>query len=156
MWMARLYLTIIIFGIIGGAGWFAYSYYKDSQERIAVLTSNNAKLETAVKTSEETIASLEKNAKALTEQLNEINEAYANIRRQNQRLAQRLSQIDLGLAAQDNPEQIGAAVNKGTANVQRCFELLSGAELNQKEKEAPDAETFNKECPWLWPGYSSK
>jgi len=47
--MARLYLTIIIVGIIGGFGWFGYKYYVDTQTRIGVLTANNAKLETAQK-----------------------------------------------------------------------------------------------------------
>ncbi len=47
--MARLYLTIIIVGIIGGFGWFGYKYYVDTQTRIGILTANNAKLETAQK-----------------------------------------------------------------------------------------------------------
>ena len=47
--MARLYLTIIIVGIIGGFGWFGYNYYVDTQTRIGILTANNAKLETAQK-----------------------------------------------------------------------------------------------------------
>ena len=104
--MARLYLAIIIFGIIGGVGWFGYQYYVTTQNAIRTLTANNVKLETAVKTSEDTIAGMVRDAEELTNQLNFINEQYASIRRQNQRLAERLSNIDLGLAAQDAPEKM--------------------------------------------------
>jgi chromosome segregation ATPase len=34
-------------------------YYKDTQQRIAILTENNAKLETAIEISEESIATLQ-------------------------------------------------------------------------------------------------
>ena len=154
--MARLYLAIIIFGIIGGVGWFGYQYYVTSQNTIRTLTANNAKLETAVATSENTIASMERSAEELTNQLNFINEQYASIRRQNQRLAERLSNVDLGLAAQDAPDKIGPAVNAGTKNAGRCFEILSGSLLTEEERNAPDEITFNKECPWLWPGHSTE
>jgi seryl-tRNA synthetase len=30
----RIYLGIILCGVIGGAGWFAYNYYVDTQTRI--------------------------------------------------------------------------------------------------------------------------
>ena len=43
----RIYLTIIIAGILGVVGWFAYQYYVETQNAIRQLTANNAKLETA-------------------------------------------------------------------------------------------------------------
>jgi hypothetical protein len=36
-----------------------YWYYNDTQERIAILNENNAKLETAVAISEETVSTLQ-------------------------------------------------------------------------------------------------
>ena len=42
-------------GVIGGVGYGGYMYYKDTQERIAILTENNAKLEVAAQLQEETI-----------------------------------------------------------------------------------------------------
>lgn len=47
--MTRLYIGIIIALLISGVGWFVWQYYVDTQTRIAVLTANNAKLETAQK-----------------------------------------------------------------------------------------------------------
>ena len=47
---ARLYLLIIVLGVLGGVGWFGYQYYVNTQNAIRTLTANNAKLETAHKT----------------------------------------------------------------------------------------------------------
>ena len=51
----RIYGTIIIVGILGVVGWFAYQYYVETQNAIRQPTSNNAKLE-AKKYYEESIA----------------------------------------------------------------------------------------------------
>ena len=64
--MIKVYLFLIIMGVLGAAGFAGYLYYKDTQQRIATLTANNAKLETAVQISEDSVALLqndiEKNA----------------------------------------------------------------------------------------------
>ena len=46
-------------GVIGAVGYGGYLYYKDTQQRIATLTENNAKLETAIQISEESVATLQ-------------------------------------------------------------------------------------------------
>jgi hypothetical protein len=48
--LARVYLVIIVLGVLGGVGWFGYQYYVSTQNAIKTLTANNAKLETAHKT----------------------------------------------------------------------------------------------------------
>ena len=53
--MIKIYLFLIIMGAIGGVGYGGYMYYKDTQERISILTDNNAKLEVAAQMQEETI-----------------------------------------------------------------------------------------------------
>ena len=57
--MIKVYLFLIIMGVLGAVGYGGYMYYKDTQSRIATLTANNAKLETAVQISEESIATLQ-------------------------------------------------------------------------------------------------
>ena len=47
--MIKLYAMLIIIAVLGGVGYGGYAYYKDSQQRIATLTSNNAKLNQASK-----------------------------------------------------------------------------------------------------------
>ena len=57
--MIKVYLFLIIMGVIGAVGFGGYLYYKDTQKRITTLTANNAKLETAVQISEESVAILQ-------------------------------------------------------------------------------------------------
>ena len=57
--MIKVYLFLIIMGVLGAVGFGGYLYYKDTQQRIATLTENNAKLETAIQISEESIALLQ-------------------------------------------------------------------------------------------------
>ena len=149
-------LAIVMFMLLLGAGGIGYWYYNDTQERLAILTSNNAKLNTAVELNEQTISSLEQDYAKASSELATLNEQYISIRRQNQELANKLQQIDLTAAAIANAEGIERAVNRGTLNAGRCFELLSGAELNEKERNAENGIAFNKECPWLYDDYRSR
>ena len=149
-------LAIVMFLLLLGAGGIGYWYYNDTQARMAILQENNAKLNTAVELNEQTISSLENDYAKASDELASLNEAYTAIRRQNQRLADKLQEIDLTAAAIANAESIEKAVNRGTVNAGRCFELLSGAELNDKERTAKNGIAFNKECPWLYDTYKSR
>ena len=139
--------------VMGGIG---YWYYNDTQERMAILQENNAKLEIAVETNEAALESLEASYASAQNELSSLNEAYTSIRRQNQELADKLQQIDLTAAAIANAAGIERAVNRGTENASRCFELLSGAELTEKERTAQNGIAFNKECPWLYDDYRAR
>jgi chromosome segregation ATPase len=153
--MIRIYFFLFLILIIGSASAAGYKYYVTTQETIRILTENNTKLEIAVQTNEEAIDSLQKSYAAATAENKRINEEYASIRRQNNELSKKLESIDLTAAALNNPESIQTAVNKGTENAARCFELLSGAELNERERNSEDERSFNKECPWLYDYYKS-
>lgn len=143
---AILFVVILVMGGIG------YWYYTDTQKIIKVLTENNAKLELAVATNEETINSLQADYALMAQENNRLNEAYTEIRRQNNRLSSKLADMDLGLLAAEKPDSIERAINRGTVNALRCYELLSGDQLTEEEQNAETGEDFNKECPWLWPG----
>ena len=138
--------------VMGGIG---YWYYNDTQERMAILQENNAKLEMATQLQEEAIESLQADYALAQEENVRINQAYAEIRRQNARLSDKLADMDLGLLAAEKPDSIERAINRGTENAGRCFEILSGSPLTEEEKNAENDIAFNKECPWLWPGPST-
>lgn len=146
-------LFFIIMSVMAGVG---YWYYNDTQSRMAILQSNNAKLEIAVQTNEAALESLQENYASAQNEITTLNSAYQAIRRQNTKLADKLQKIDLESAAIANAEGIERAVNTGTENAGRCFELLSGAELDEKEKNAKNEISFNKECPWLYNDYKSR
>ena len=144
-------ISKILIGILIPVSIACYFLFNEN----TLLKENAIKLESAVLLNEEALESLQADFAASQVELENINKEYASIRRQNKQLADKLQQIDLTAAAQSNPEGIEKAVNRGTENSARCFELLSGAELTEKERSATDGITFNKECPWLWPGVST-
>ena len=71
--MIKLYGIIILVAILGGVGYGAKYYYNTTQNTIATLRDNNAKLEVANKTNTETINQMvadNQRLNALTDQLN--------------------------------------------------------------------------------------
>lgn len=140
--------------MLGMAGAF-YWYYQDSQARIQTLSENNAKLETAVEMNEQTIDSLEQSFRESREELRRVNEEFAAIRRQNDVLAEKLERHDLGVLGNAKPGLVERVVDSATDKTNRCFEILSGAELTEEEKNAETGQEFNSECPWLFEPSSS-
>ena len=65
--MAKIYLMIIVLGIVSSVGYAAKSYYEWSQETITTLRENNVKLKGAAETLQATVekmtADAEKNEK---------------------------------------------------------------------------------------------
>ena len=89
-------IMLIVMFVLGGAG---YWYYKDSQDRIRILTENNAKLDTAVKLNEETIGTMKRDFDRVQGEIKQTNEEFSRIRAQNQVLAEKLERHDLGQTA---------------------------------------------------------
>jgi hypothetical protein len=143
---AYLIMGAIMVTMCGGF----YLYYKDSQNRIAILQENNAKLEVAVKTNEEAIASMKQDMAAANAELTRVNEAFAAVREQNRQLTNKLAEHDLGVLGAKKPALVERVINGASDKAARCFELLSGADLTDGEKNAKDGKAFNSECPWLF------
>jgi hypothetical protein len=134
-------------------GGIFYWYYTDTQERMAILNENNAKLEIAVQINEGAVKQLQVDHKKANEELGKVNNEFVDIRRQNQVLSEKLSEHDLGTLAEQKPGLVEKIINTATAKANKCFERVSGAKLTDKEKEATDGKTFNSECPWLFDRY---
>ena len=93
-----------------------------------------------------------------------MNESYAEIRRnfdslerdfkdissKNNELLERLSKHDIGALAYSKPNLVENIVNNASSKALRCFEIMSGAPLTNKERNASNAKEFNSECPWLF------
>jgi septal ring factor EnvC (AmiA/AmiB activator) len=148
--MGSIKLLLIVFVISAAGG--GYMYVSNLQKNLMIAQANAAKLETAVQLNEQTITSLREDYAKINQELTRINNEFAETRRQNNVLKDKLANVDLGMLAQTKPDSIERAINRGTVNAGRCFEILSGAPLTDQEKEATDGKSFNKECPWLWPG----
>lgn len=135
-----------ILAVTAGAFW----YYTSTQDAITALKNNNAALSSAVSLNEQTIASLTADYTRANTQLEQLNKQFAETREQNSLLVDKLAKHNLAVLAYSKPALVEKLINQGTANSARCFELLSGAKLTNKEKEAKNGKSFNNECPWLW------
>ena len=144
-------MALISFVMAGAFYW----YYNDTQERMAILNSNNAKLEVAIQISEDAVTSLQESYAKANEELTKVNSEFASIRQQNRVLSDKLGRHDIGNLAENKPGLVERVINGASLKAGRCFELLSGAPLTDKEKEAENGESFNSECPWLFDNYSS-
>lgn len=132
-----------------------YWYYNDTQERLRILNANNAKLETAIQISEDAVTSLQQSYAQANEELTKVNSEFSAIRQQNRVLSDKLGRHDIGNLAENKPGLVERVINGASIKAGRCFELLSGSPLTDKEKEAENGKSFNSECPWLFDTYSS-
>jgi hypothetical protein len=56
--MVRVYIMIVLLGLVGGAIYGTKHYYDSTQAKIEQLSKENAMLDTAIRTNESTIASM--------------------------------------------------------------------------------------------------
>jgi hypothetical protein len=139
-------LAAVMFLLMVAMGGGVYWYYNDTQERIAILTENNAKLETAVQTNEEALASQRASFAAMQAENSRLQTQFAAISDRNRALENRLSRHDIGAAAVAKPEMTERVLNGATKNAQRCLEILSGAPLTEAETSATKPSEINPEC----------
>lgn len=135
----------------------AYYYYSTTQIRIATLIENNAVLEennkqlaTANEQNLKTIDDLQTSYQRVQEQFTQVQSEFQVIRLQNRELRERLGRHELDALAAARPELVERTINNASEDALRCFELLSGTPLTEKERNARTAVQANSECPWFF------
>jgi len=135
----------------------AYFYYSTTQSRIAILTENNATLTANVQTitdaneqNIQTIDDLQVSYEKVQEDFSRVQSEFQTVRSQNNELRERLGRHELDALASAKPVLVERTINNASINAMRCFELLSGATLNEKERNAENERQFNSECPWIY------
>ena len=125
--MLKIYMLIVVVGLVGGVVYGGYYYYKDTQSRIQTLTENNAKLETAKAIQDQTIDTLiadrekfDKLNKELQVKLDKAND-YKNT------LIDKLRKHDLAKLSMKKPGMTEKRINNGTKKLFRSLESLTGA-----------------------------
>ena len=139
-------LAIVFFFLMCGTAGAGYLYYQETQERIAILTENNAKLETAVETNEQALAAQTAAFAQMQEENQRLQKEFAEISDRNRALENRLSRHDIGASGVAKPTLTEKVLNNATANAQRCMEIFSGAPLTDKELSATKPSEINPEC----------
>ena len=141
-------IGILIAGLAVCAG--GYFYVKNLQASLDTAKMEIAGLNMAVQINEETVKSLQNDNKRLQTENKKLNDRFAEIRAQNQVLADKLERHDIGLLGFAKPKLVEKIIDNASKKAGRCFELLSGANLTEKEKNATTGKKFNSECPWLF------
>ena len=117
--MARLYLVIIVLGVLGGVGYGAWQYYNDTQQRIQTLAENNAKLETALETSEKSINAMREQAAQTAVLTKRLQEDLQKAEQYGDNLRTRLRQLDLLADAIADAKNLEGRMNGATAKLWR-------------------------------------
>jgi len=139
-------LALVMFVLMCAMGGGAYWYYNDTQERIAILTENNAKLESAVATNEQALAAQTAAFESMQVENAKLQKEFKDINDRNDALERRLSRHDIGAAALARPDSTERVLNNATKNAQRCLEIMSGSTLTEKELSATKPSEINPEC----------
>jgi aminopeptidase-like protein len=123
----KLYILVVVVGLVGGSVYGAYYYYKDSQDRIRILTENTAKLETAKKMQDQTINIMIEDREKFAELNKELqlNLSKANVYKD--KLIGKLRKHDLAKLSLRKPRLVEKKINAGTKKLFRSLEVLSGA-----------------------------
>jgi len=125
--MLKIYVMIVVIGFVGGSVYGAYYYYKDSQQRIQVLTENTAKLETAKLIQDDTINTLIEDREKFAELNKELGLKLDAANVYKDVLIGKLRKHDLANLSLKKPGLVEKKINNGTAKLFRSLETISGA-----------------------------
>lgn len=123
--MLKVYLFLVVVGLVGGVCYGGYYYYKDTQERIQALAANNAKLTVAKQMQDETINTMiedrekfESLNKELQAKLDKAN-SYKDV------LIGKLRKHNLVVLSLKKPALVEKRINNGTKKLLRSLEEIS-------------------------------
>ena len=126
--MLKIYILILVLGLLGGVGYGAYYYYTDTQARIAILTENSAKLEQAASTQKQTIDVLIADAAKFNELNRELNTKLEAANDYKNTLIDKLRKHDLAKLSLKKPGLVEKTINRGTKKLFESFEEISAIE----------------------------
>ena len=123
--MLRIYGLIVVLGLLAGIGYGAYYYYNDTQQRLATLRDNNAKLEVANKQNQETIKMMKENYEKQTKLNNELSAKLKDAEVYGNELRKKLSKIDLPAASLNRPKETEERINNASQKVLDMLESIT-------------------------------
>ena len=112
--MVRIYIAFFILAFMSSAAYGAYYYYTDTQERLAALQQNNAKLETAVASKNLVIDEMKQSAAELQELNDQLTTELHAAETYTDELRKKLQEHDLTLLSLKKSGLIEKRINDGT------------------------------------------
>ena len=123
--MLRIYGLLIVLGLLAGVGYGAYYYYNDTQQRLATLRDNNAKLEVVNKENQETIKMMKDNYEKQSKLNKELSAKLKDAEVYGNELRKKLSKIDLPAASLNRPEETEKRINDASQKVLDILESIT-------------------------------
>jgi len=129
--MLRIYILIVVIGLVGGVVYGGWYYYKDTQARIQVLTENSAKLEIAATTQKNTIDTLMADAKKYAELNSELQKKLEKANDYKNILIGKLRKHNLAKLSMQKPDLVEKKINNGTKKLFESFESITAVPTNK-------------------------
>ena len=123
--MLKVYILIVVIGLVGGVVYGGWYYYKDTQARIQILTENSVKLEAATKLQKSTIDTLVADAKKYAELNRKLDIELKKAHDYKNNLIAKLRKHDLVRLSQQKPGLVEKKINDGTKKLFESFESIT-------------------------------
>ena len=123
--MIKIYALIIVLVVLSGVGYGALSYYNDTQERLATLRDNNAKLEVANKSKEEALKTIQSNVEKTNKLNKELQGRLQDAEVYQDDLRKKLQKHDLTRLSEKKPGLVEKKINEGTQELFNDFESIT-------------------------------
>ena len=123
--MFKLYAIIIVVGLLGGAAYGAKYYYDTTQNTIAQLRENNAKLEVANETNQATIDKMGADAERLNNLTNQLVQDLQKSEKYGDELRNTLNKHNLTHLANKKPGLIEKRMQNATDKLWDDLESLT-------------------------------
>ena len=125
--MLKIYILVVVVGLVGGVVYGGYYYYKDTQSRIQTLTENNAKIMAAKAAQDNTINTLIADREKFDELNKELQTKLDKANDYKNTLIDKLRKHDLEKLSMKKPGLVEKKINNGTKKLFRSLESLIGA-----------------------------
>ena len=119
--MIKVYMFLIIMGILGAVGYGGYMYYKDTQQRIMTLKENNAKLEVAAQMANDTINTMVEDRERMAELNKGLQKQLQSAERYGDQLRNTLQKHNLTHLANKRPSYIEKKMQNATNRLWDCL-----------------------------------
>ena len=129
--MLKVYILIVVLGLVGGVVYGGFYYYKDTQARIQTLTENSAKLEIAASTQKNTIDTLMSDAKKYAELNSQLQTKLEKANDYKNTLIGKLRKHNLAKLSMQKPGLVEKKINNGTQRLLESFESLTALPANK-------------------------
>lgn len=126
--MFRLYAIIIVVGLLGGAAYGAKYYYDTTQNTIAQLRDNNAKLEVANETNQATIDKMGADAQRLNNLTNQLVQDLQKSEKYGDELRNTLNKHNLTHLANKKPGLIEKRMQNATDKLWDDLESITSSD----------------------------